>query len=263
MVSQSSYQYRNSHYRDKMVSQSFYQYRNPIIEIRWSHNRLISIWIPIIEIRWSHNRLISIGIPIVEITWSHNRLISKNSHCRNKMVSQSSYQYRNSHYRDKMVSQSSYQYSNSHYRDKMVSQSSKLYRNSHYRDKIDGLVQDCSNSIADALELLQSALSHRDGLILIMGNLNTWRDSLYIETGLCPSNILVRFKSGPLAAFSFRAHLAAHGTKKQREGQIWIWLLASISLRQSTSWPPVTTFVGNMFTVRTEYYCIPCSKRVN
>ena len=38
---------------------------------------------------------------------------------------------------------------------------------------------------------------------------------------------LVRFKSDPLAAFSFRAQrgsLAALGTKKQQEGQIWIGL---------------------------------------
>ena len=30
------------------------------------------------------------------------------------------------------------------------------YRDFHYKEKIDGLVQDCSNSIANALELLQS-----------------------------------------------------------------------------------------------------------
>ena len=40
---------------------------------------------------------------------------------------------------------------------------------------------------------------------------------------------LVRFKSDPLAAFSFwaqRGTLAVLGTKTQQEGQIWIGLLA-------------------------------------
>ena len=31
------------------------------------------------------------------------------------------------------------------------------YKDSHYKDEIEGLVQDCSNSIANALELLQSS----------------------------------------------------------------------------------------------------------
>ena len=69
------------------------------------------------------------------------------------------------------------------------------YWNSHYKDKIYGLMQQRRNSIANALDLLFLALTHRDVLITVFfynGNVCTWKDGLYIETGSrllqCPGN---------------------------------------------------------------------------
>ena len=72
-----------------------------------------------------------------------------------------------------------FNHSGSHFNIKIPSYQ---YKNSYYKDQIDGLAQDYSNSIAKALELLQSCTKPlRQSPDNDNGNSHTWKDSLYIE----------------------------------------------------------------------------------